>query len=221
MRYRSLGALLLFGGLVPLTSCTTTPSLTSITVEPSAVTTSFSAGLQVEFVAVGNYTRPGHTPITEDITDQVNWASSFEQMVTINGSGVATVQGDGYGNGNIYASAPGFHGDVVGSATFEVTAPTTTAIRTLSLSHNAQQAVAPNSTVQFSAAGKMADGSEEKLTGQPKWISTDNQVATIDEATGLVTTLGVGRTTIVATYKNADGSTAVGITHLYVGQPAR
>ena len=63
---------------------------------------------------------------------------------------------------------------------------------------------------------KMADGTMFKLTGQPKWTSTDNEVATIDEATGLVSTLGAGRSTIVAVYTNPDGTTAVGVTHLFV-----
>ncbi|HUB28491.1 MAG TPA: Ig-like domain-containing protein [Terracidiphilus sp.] len=223
MRYRSsLGALLLIGGLLPITSCSTSPSLTSITVDPASVTTSFSAGLQVEFIAVGNYTRPGHTPVTMDITDQVTWTSSFQQMVTINSQGVATVQGFGYGNGNIYAAYPGFHGDIVGTAAFTVSAPSSTpAVRSLTLTHDSTATAVPNATVQFTATGKMNDGSMAKLSGQPKWTSTDNQVATIDESTGLLTTLGVGRTTIVATYTNADGTTAVGVTRLYVTPPTK
>jgi len=218
MHYRSsLGALLLIGALAPLTSCSTSPSLTSITVDPATVTTSFSAGLQVEFIAIGNYTVPGHTAVTKDITDQVNWTSSFNQMVTIDSAGVATVQGVGYGNAAIYAAYPGFHGDIVGTAAFTVSAPTTTpAIKSLSLIQDSKTSAEPNSTVQFTAMGKMADGTLVKLTGQPKWTSTDNEVATVDEATGLVSTLGAGRSTIVAVYTNPDGTTAVGVTHLFV-----
>ena len=49
MRHRSLlGALLMIGLVLPLTSCSVTPELTSVTVSPASVTASYTAGLQVE-----------------------------------------------------------------------------------------------------------------------------------------------------------------------------
>lgn len=217
MRHRSiLGALLLTGLVFPLSSCTVDPALTSISVTPATVTASFSAGLAVHYTAIGTYTRPGHPAVTKDITNQVTWSSSFPQMVTIDSSGVATVQGIAYGNGEIHAEAPGFHGTILGTAVFNVTAPPTSgAVQSLTFPQ-VSKAAAPNSTVQLTALGKRADGSAVELPGQPKWTSTDNEVATVDEATGLVTTLGPGRTTIVAVYTNPDGTTAVGVTHLTV-----
>jgi hypothetical protein len=140
--------------------------------------------------------------------------------VSINSStGVATVTGEGTGILAIYASAPGFHGDVVGSAAFTVVIPTSAsrgAITSLLITQDSKAAVPANSTVQFTAMGRTADGSLVKLEGQPKWTSTDSEIASIDEANGMASTLGEGRSTIVAVYTNPDGTKAVGATHLYV-----
>jgi hypothetical protein len=214
MRHRFIfGALLLACSVVPLTSCTNDVPLTSITINPGSVTTSMTEGLQVHFTAIGSYTRAGHTPITKDITNEVTWSTAFPQFVTIASTGVATVTGYGYGDGNIYASAPGFHGDIVGSATFTIQQPTTTgAITSLSIVQHALS----NGTVQFTAMGKTNDGRLVQLEGQPRWTATDNLVATIDQASGLATTIGRGRSTITAVYTNPDGTTAVGVTHLDV-----
>jgi hypothetical protein len=221
MRHRSLlGALLMIGLVLPLTSCSVTPELTSISVSPASVTASYTAGLQVEFIAIGSYTRPGHTAVTKDITDQVTWTSSFEQGLTINSNGVATVQGYGYGTGQVFAEAPGFHGAIVGTADFTISPPPTTSsvVKSLTLLQDSKAPATQNSSVHFTAMGKTSDGTLVKLNGQPKWTSSDNQIATIDQSTGLVTTLGAGRSTIIAVYTNPDGTTAVGVTHLNVSE---
>jgi Big-like domain-containing protein len=216
MRYRSsLGALFLTGVLLPVTSCSSNPELTSITVNPATVTTSMSAGLYVNFTAIGYYTHPGHTAVTQDITDQAVWSSSFPQFVTINATnGVATVTGYGYGIGAIYASAPGFHGDVVGSSAFTISPPTAPSggAQTLAL----VPSKSADGAVRFTAIGRTEDGKTVQLAGQPEWVSTDNMVATIDKATGLLTTIGSGRTTITAVYTNPDGTTAIGKTYFNV-----
>lgn len=217
MRVRSswVGAMLLGGALIPLTSCSVNPSLTSITVNPAAVSTSQTTGLYVDFTAIGSYTRPGHTAVTKDITDQVTWTSSFPQFVAMNSTtGVATVTGYGFGVGSVYAAAPGFHGDVVGTATFTIVQPTTTgAVKTLSLVPAGKDA---SGAVQFKAIGKTGDGASIDVTSQTSWVSTDNEVATIDKASGLVSTLAPGRTTITAVYRNPDGTTALGKTYFNI-----
>lgn len=219
MRVRSswVGALSVVGALIPLTSCSVNPALTSITVNPAAVTTSMSAGLYIPFTAIGSYTRPGHAAVTKDITDQVTWTSSWPQFVVVNSTtGVATVTGYGYGKGSIYAAAPGFHGDILGSATFEISAPATTgAVRTLSLSPAGKDA---SGAVQFKAIGKTGDGDSIDVTSQTTWVSTDSEIATIDKASGLVSTLAPGRTTITAVYRNPDGTTAFGKAYFNVAR---
>jgi hypothetical protein len=71
-----------------------------------------------------------------DITDQVKWYSANPQMVDFlnptTQPGVATVTTcaetglTGTFTTVVYASAPGFHGDVIGQITFGVTEPPTT-----------------------------------------------------------------------------------------------
>jgi hypothetical protein len=211
MRDRSLlSALLLIGLVLPVTSCSSDPSLTSITVNPDSVTTSQTEGLQVYFTAIGYYTHPGHTAVTKDITGDVTWSTSWPQFVTIDANGVATVTGYGYGNGNIYASAPGFHGDIVGTATFNIQQPSSSGGSVVKLSLYPNPQASSGGTVQFNAVGRTADGETVNLTGPLTWVSTDNQVASIGKSNGTLTKLGVGRTTITAVYKNPDGTTAVG-----------
>jgi hypothetical protein len=211
MRDRSLlGALLLIGLVLPVTSCSTDPSLTSITVNPGTVTTSQTEGLQVYFTAIGYYTHPGHTAVTKDLTSEVTWSTSWPQFVTIDSNGIATVTGYGYGTGSIYASAPGFHGDIVGSATFNIQQPTTSSGSAVRLSLYPSTQSSSKGTVQFDAVGTDAQGQTVRLTGPISWVSTDNQVASIGKNTGALTELGLGRTTITAVYQNPDGTTAVG-----------
>lgn len=220
MRDRSLSllsALLLAAAVVPITSCVADASLTSITVTPSTVTATATFGLQNQFTAIGSYTRPNHTPITKDITNQVTWTSATPQMVTIDQTGLATVTGAVIGNTTISASAQGFHGIIIGYANFSVTkASTAVAVKGLALTTPLRSLPTVGSTVQFTALGKNANGATSALAGNPEWTSTDNQVATIDKATGVLTTVGAGHTTITAVYTNPDGTTAIGVTHLFV-----
>lgn len=223
MRNRSLfGALFLAAVVLPLSSCINNGSLTSIVVSPATVTATQSFGLQAQFTAIGYYTRPNHTPITKDITNQVTWTTAFPQMVTIDSTGLATVTGAAYGNTIITASAQGFHGIIRGTANFTVTQVTTTpAVTRLSISSPLRSLPTAGSTVQFTAAGVTPNGGTAKLAGQPLWTTTDSEVASIDKATGVLTALGPGRTTITARYTNPDGTTAIGVVHLFVAPRAQ
>ena len=210
MRDRSfLGALVLIGALVPLTSCNNSPDLTSIVVSPATV--SATAGVTWQFTAIGYYTRGTHPPETKDITNSVTWASSSAQMVNVNSTGFAVVTGISYGNTVISASKQGFNGIIIGTANVTVPKPTTTggAVTALVIQKNPT----PDGATQFTAIGKAADGSPAELTGQLKWTSSDSGVASIDEASGSAKSLGAGRTTIIVEYTNPDGTNAIGTTH--------
>ena len=231
MRTRSLlGALLLGSLVVPVTSCSDSPSLTSIVITPSVVTVLLgpcgSEQVVSNFTAMGYYTHPGHIPITRDITDEVSWMSYDTQLVTVSSTGVTTVTTCADPTSTvtstilITASANGFHGLIVGSATFneQEPAPTTTpaaaSVRSITIEQPAH--VAPNADVELRAVGRTGDGTVVPLARGVRWTSTDNLVATVDEATGHARTSGMGRSTITAVYTNPDGSTAVGISHLNV-----
>lgn len=216
MRHRSLlGVLLLVGLTLPLTSCSVDPALTSITIIPSTITFG-GAGLTAQLTAIGTYTRPGHADVTEDITDSVTWQSSSAGCVTVTSTGLITSGVDICSGIVVTAAAPGFHGDIVGQMTVTTTAPPTPpAVIGLHFTQSPELGSVGHAA-QFSVMGVTADGALVKLQGQPTWKSSDNQVASVDAASGRVSVSGVGRTTIVATYTNPDGTTAVGVTHLRV-----
>ena len=211
MRNRSsLGAMLLIGALVPLTSCTSDPKLSSIVVTPSNMTA--TAGVTWQFTAIGYYAKHDKAPLTRDITSEVTWTSSSAQMVTVSSTGFATVTGISYGNTTISASAPGFNGVIVGTANVIVPQPVTTQATGVK-SVLIQKTVLPDGSVKFTATGKNFDGSPVELTNDVKWTSSDSDVASIDSATGLASGVGPGRTTIIAVYTNPDGTNAVGTTY--------
>ena len=217
MPHRSLlGVALLVGLTLPLTSCSVDPALTSITIIPSTITFG-GAGLTAQLTAVGTYTRPSHAAVTKDITDSVTWQSSSVGCVTVSNTGMITSGVDVCSGIVVTAAAPGFHGDIVGQMTVNVTAPPASGAAVTGLRFTqAPQLGSVGHTAQFSVMGRTASGDLVKLSGQPTWKSTDNQVASVDASSGLVTLRGPGSTTIVATYTNPDGATAVGVTHLRV-----
>ena len=63
-------------------------------------------------------------------------------------------------------------------------------------------------TQQLVATADLSDGSTRDVTGVAEWTSTDAAVATVD-ASGLVTALGTGSTTVTATFEGVQGSTEV------------
>lgn len=213
-----LGALLLASLAIPLTSCGTDPDLTSISIIPSDVTVSDSPGLIVQFIAVGSYTHPGHAAVTKDITDEATWSSAFPQLVEVGAhTGIAVVTGGGWGDAVITAAAPGFHGFITGTATFTIQQPSTSsdAVRDVTSLVLVPRSGA-NGSVQFTAVGHTQDGTTVALARQPKWVSTDNMVATIDTASGVASRVGPGTSRIAAIYTNPDGTQAIGVTRLNV-----
>ncbi len=222
MRYRSLlGISLLACALVPFTSCTSSPSLTSIVITPSTYTITLATsesgcgyyGGYWSYEATGYYTHPGHTAKTEDITDQVTWTSLAPIMVTISSTGVATPTGCATGTSQITASAPGFNGTIIGASTFTVQLPASSDVGRVT-----QLSIVPsqNQAVPFAVTGKTADGGTVDVTDHVTWSSSNPQAATIDENTGAVTMISAGKTTITAIYTNADGGMAMGTKALTV-----
>ena len=107
----------------------------------------------------------------------------------------------------------GFYGIIIGTANVTVPKPTTTtgaAVGATSLV--IQKTTSPDGATQFTAFGKDANGNVVELTSQPKWTSSNSDVASIDAASGSANRLGAGKTTIVAVYTNPDGTNAIGTT---------
>jgi hypothetical protein len=224
--------LLLVGILAPITSCGTSPSLTSIVISPTAFTTTLafladgsvappSDQISTQFTATGYYTRGDHPAETLDITDQVTWLSYTPDLVTITSGGVATPAGLAVGFSQITASAPGFGGDIISNAaTYTVNLPSSSssgnAITSISVLQPNQAASSVNSTEQFKAMGVTVNGSKTDLTASCVWSSSNTSVATINAKTGVATIVGAGTTGIYATYQNRTGLAATGFVNLTV-----
>jgi hypothetical protein len=97
-KWSSIAALILAASsLLSISSCGDPQELVGITVQPGSVTFGASnipvpadAGLTTQLTALGTYVHP---PVTKDITNQVTWASSDNQEVTVSSTGLITVTG--------------------------------------------------------------------------------------------------------------------------------
>jgi hypothetical protein len=231
MRNRSLlGSVLLMGALLPVVSCSTSPSLTSITISPSTYTTTMvlladgspapsSQQLQTYYTATGYYTHPGHPAETKDLTDQVNWFSFTPSLVTVSNTGVATVSGGAVGFTQIQASMPGFNGDIISTpSVFTVNLPAnikTSDVTGLTITPT-NPVILVGQSIGFTAIGNTGNGGSENLTNQSVWTSSSPTVCAINATTGNCATTGAGSSAITATYTNADGIQVTGYTTLSV-----
>jgi uncharacterized protein YjdB len=179
-------------------------SIASISVIPGTQTVS-SPGQTSQFIAIGT-TGAG---TTVNLTNQVAWNSSSAQIATIGGAtGLATAVGQGTAAiSALYANSSG--GTVVaGTATFTVAGGTTEQYTAVSLIPSSQSLSASGGTSQMVALATLGStGLEMDVTtsSQIKWSSSIPSIATVS-ATGLVSGLSAGSTTITAELINPDGS---------------
>lgn len=210
-----LGALLLVSIIIPITSCSNSPSLTSIVVSPSVMNFG-GPGLTTQLTAVGHYSRPNHVDITKDITAEVSWASATPQCVTVNSTGLITSGGNICSGILVTASAQGFHGLIQGTMTVNVTQPSSAA-NNVALVIVTPQTPAPQAVgtqLTFTAQGYDGAGNPITLVNPPTWTSSSPAVASIVASTLAINTanatmLSTGTTTINATYTNTDGTVAI------------
>ena len=173
----------------------TAAALQSIAVTPA--NTSLPVGETEQFTATGTLSDGS----TENLTNQVTWASSDTTWATINSAGLATA----VGAGPVTISAT--LGSISGSTGLTVTAA---ALQSIAVTP-ANTSLPVGKTEQFTATGTLSDGSTENLTSQVTWVSSDTTWATIN-STGLATAVGAGPVTISATLGSISGSTGLTVT---------
>lgn len=212
-----LVASLLVGVVVPITSCNSSPDLTSIVVTPGTMLFG-GPGLTTQLTATGYYTHPNHPAITKDITDQVTWASATPDCVTVSSTGLITSGYNTCTNILITASMKGFNGLIAGTMTVNVTqqssgggggGTTTVDATSISIIPGSTTVATIGATTQFIAIGHLSDGTTVDLTNLAKWNSSISAIATINAA-GLATGVSSGSSTISAVYTNPDGTVATG-----------
>ncbi len=206
-----------FGGLVTSNEATVTvtgssgpssQSLASLAIIPGSQSVALP-GQTGQFLAIGT-TSSG---ATVNLSSQVAWSSSSAAVATINTTGLAT--GVGQGTTTITAIATNSDNTVVtGTATFTVVGAIGEQVTALTVYPGSQAATSQDQKSQFFVLG--AEGSNGLLydkTSQVVWTSSNEAVATIgttgDGTPGLATAVGVGATTITATWTNTDNSKVV------------
>ncbi len=193
------------GGKTDATKTTVTNAvLDTITVKPATV--SVAAGLRQAFTATGNYS----DATTLDLTTQAVWSSDAPLIATI--SNAAGIQGQAF------ATAPGMatlHAKLDGkdgTAQLTVTAPVLSLVSVSPISPGRR--VGEN--IQFAASAIASNGTSQNVTLQAVWESSAPAIATINANTnprGRATCVGVGTTTIKATYMNVSDSTVLTCTN--------
>jgi hypothetical protein len=173
----------------------------TLTVVPSSVAETFS-GETTQFTATGNLTGIG---AIQNLTSQVTWVSSNVQVATINAAGLATAVGSG--TTTIIAESGGLNA----SSTLSVSIAASGA-PSISVIPNTVAETFAGETTQLTASGNLTGvGGVQNLTNQVTWLSSNVQVATVS-ATGLVTTVAAGTTTIIAESGGLNASSTVTVT---------
>jgi uncharacterized protein YjdB len=173
--------------------------LASIAVTPANPT--ISSGATQQFTATGTYSDNS----TQDITNQVTWASATPAVATITSAGLAT--GVSTGGSSISATLDG----ITGSTVLTVAAAVLESIAVTP----ANPSVAAGGTEQFTATGTYSDNSTQDLTTQVTWASATPGVATISNASGsqgLATAVATGSSSISATLNGVTGTTVLTVT---------
>ncbi|MDQ3340063.1 MAG: Ig-like domain-containing protein [Myxococcota bacterium] len=177
-----------------------TAALASIQVTPTNA--SAAKGTTLAFVATGIFT----DGTTQDVTTQVTWGSSAQNVATI--SNVAGTEGiaSAVETGTTTISATS--GVIVGSTTLTVTAATLVSIQVTP----ANPSIADGTSLSFFATGIYSDNSTQDLTTQATWSSTNVAAATVSNAggsQGLATAVDPGTTQIRATFGATLGVTTL------------
>ncbi len=210
------GGALFFLGLIALTSAcgyktssssfisngtgtTTTPTVTSLSVEP--FNSSLPRGLTSQFSAIALYSNGTKV----DVSASVTWSSSSTSVATINATGLASAVN--LGTTTITAT----FGTASGSTPLTVTAATLVSIDITP----ASPTVASGSQLQLLATGIYTDFSTQNLTTSVTWASNTPLVATIGNAAGtqgVASGVTAGTATITATLGAVSGSTLLTVT---------
>ncbi|MEP0203333.1 MAG: Ig-like domain-containing protein [Halioglobus sp.] len=160
------------------------------------------AGLTVQFIAKGVYSDLRFA----DLTDDVVWRSSQESVVIFKDQPGEAV-GLKAGTSNISASLSGINGQT----TFTVTAPAPT-----ELTVTPPIIEGPTGTsAQLMATMTYTDATQRDVTEDAQWVSSNAGIATVGNGepdgspSGQVMLVGVGSTSVTASFAGLDGSAQV------------
>lgn len=190
----------------------TTPDTVLTVIPSSGLAVATAIGQTIQYVAFGNTTGGG---TSQDLSSRVTWYSSSPSVATINTTGIATAKG--VGNTIITAA---FNGKTVTSDLTVSTAAVLPASLAIIPALGLASATRVGETTQFLAFGTLGNGTAlQDLTNQVRWVSSDTNVATINQA-GLATGVGAintsNTTTITAIATTSTGGTVTQTSSLTV-----
>lgn len=168
-------------------------TLESIAVAPTPA--SIEVGRTVQFTATADYADES----TRDVTTEVIWASSNQEVATVNATGMAT--GIAVGTTAITATLGAITSD---TADLSVVASTLVSINVTPANATIEQ----GDTLQFKATGTYSNQSTADITSTVTWSSANPGVATID-STGLAKAVSVGASSIAAQLGGVTSNTAI------------
>ncbi|MDW8283104.1 MAG: Ig-like domain-containing protein [Myxococcales bacterium] len=178
----------------------TNATLVSLTVTPPMPVR--SKGTQQPFVAIGTFSDKS----TQDLTDQVTWASSDAAVATISNAADTKGLATGVAKGTAMISA------TLGG----LTATTRLTVTDAALVHieisPANATMAKGTTQQLVATGTYSDATSQDITSLVTWQSSDGMVATVSNAVGskgVVSAVSKGMTTLTATFDGRTGMTTL------------
>jgi uncharacterized protein YjdB len=206
-----VSAILLFGLVLPIISCSSNTQPASLTITPTSQ--SLGAGQTAQFTATGTIPHGTHPSTTQDTTSQVTWKSSSADIAAVSASGLATAVSAG--TATITATMPGATPATATMTVSGITGGGGGDVVSLAVIPGTQSLASPSQTTQFIAVGSTSAGSTLDTTGQTNWRSSSTSVATINAA-GLATGVGKGSTTITAVFTNPDKTVATATATLTV-----
>jgi hypothetical protein len=170
----------------------TAAALNTITVSSSQ--SLLPVGTTAQLAARGTYS----DGTVQDLTASVQWWSSSQQIVAVNGAGVAAAIA--IGSAKVVATSGGVSG-----STLLAVSPAAL----VSVNVSPQQSLIPiGHKQQLSAIGSFTDGTTYDLTSYVSWSSDNAQVAAVD-AHGMAFAANVGSANVQASYQAVTGTAAV------------
>jgi hypothetical protein len=176
---------------------------TGVTIAP--VAPSVAQGLSQEFTATGTFS----DSTTQDITFDAAWSSSDTSVATLaysDGDGKETATTPAVGTTTITATFEGFSDSTV----LTVTAPVLQSIAVTT--PNDITTVLSLSTVTFTATGTYSNNTNQDITSQVAWNSSDTNVAPAPDNTGATQTATQGTTNITASLGNINSTSTLTVT---------
>jgi hypothetical protein len=195
----------------PVVPPTDQPVLQSITIRPDSV--SMASGGKQQFTATGRFSDGS----SQNLTTAVAWSSSAKDVVSIDGSGLATaapVSGTATITATDATSGVAASTDVTVGGNQRPEAPV---LKSITISPNNASLVCGGKQ-QFTATGTFSDGSSQNLTTTAAWSSSAFEIVSIDNKGLAVAIPESGTATITATDATSGLTASTNVTVTAVGQ---